>query len=124
MTRFLIAWGPAASWAAVLFLLSELPPDAGGGPFPINDKVLHLAAYLVLGGALAWGGWRAGRPKAWLLWLLGLSYGVLDEWHQAFVPGRDPSFGDVIADGVGVMVGVLLFRLVLRSPRTGPHDRT
>jgi len=119
LTRSLMAWGPAVIWAAVLFLLSEMPPDSGGGEFPINDKVLHLGMYAVLGGALAWAGWRKGKTAALGLILLGTAYGALDEWHQSFVPGRDPSGWDFVADGVGVVVGFFLLRTVLKAREPG-----
>ncbi|HHU37556.1 MAG TPA: VanZ family protein [Treponema sp.] len=44
--------------------------------------------------------------KALLLcFVLASLYGVLDEFHQSFVPGRDSSFGDIIADTLGAAVG-------------------
>lgn len=124
MTRFLMAWGPAALWAAVLFLLSELPPDVGGGGFPINDKVIHVGLYAVLGGTLAWAGFRTGRGGMFVFTLLGVSYGALDEWHQSFVPGRDPSVGDLVADAVGIFAGFLLLRFVLKARAPGSAGET
>ncbi len=121
MIQSLIAWGPAAIWAAVLFLFSELPPDVGTGGFEVNDKLVHLGLYSVLGAALAWGAWRTRRGIVGLL-LLGFSYGAVDEWHQGFVPGRDPSMGDLLADGAGVIVGFLFVRWLLKSRTRGFGD--
>lgn len=121
MKEALIAWGPAAVWAVVLFLLSEIEPSgielAAG-----LDKLAHLALYAVLGVALAWGGSRSSRVPAWLPPAAGVLYGTLDEWHQSFVPGRDPSGWDVVADAGGIAAGYLLFvgfrRGVRSSSRT------
>jgi VanZ family protein len=44
-----------------------------------------------------------------VLLLIGVGYGALDEWHQSFVPGRELSAGDWVADSTGVMLGLLLF---------------
>jgi VanZ family protein len=73
---------------------------------PYGDKVGHLGLYGVLGGTLAWGRDASGSrvPHA-ILVLVGVLYGVSDEWHQSFVPGRDPSFGDLAADTLGTLVG-------------------
>jgi hypothetical protein len=30
-----------------------------------------------------------------------LAYAVIDEWHQSFSPGRNPSAYDVLTDAVG-----------------------
>jgi VanZ family protein len=98
-------------------LLSELPSDLLGGTIEVNDKVAHLGLYLVLGGTLAWAGWK-GRGRAvspWILLLLGVAYGALDEVHQRFVPGRDSSLGDLLADSAGVLLGFLAVRAILRA---------
>jgi hypothetical protein len=112
MSRVL-GWGPAALWAAVLFLLSELQGGDDGllGVLPAGaDKLVHLGLYLILGLLLAWGKTRTGfAGPAILLLIMGAGYGALDEWHQSFVPGRDVSAGDWLADTAGVALGLLLF---------------
>ena len=37
--------------------------------------------------------------------LLAVGYGVTDEWHQSFVPGRTPELRDLLADAVGSTFG-------------------
>ena len=105
----LFGWGSAALWAAVLFLLSELPGTGVSLPDD-TDKLVHGGLYLILGLSLAWGkaSTGSGVPVVVLL-LMGVGYGALDEWHQSFVPGRDVSVGDWVADSIGVMLGLLLF---------------
>jgi len=80
--------------------------DTGPSSFPVNDKVVHFGLYFVLGSTLAWGrarsGWVLGHT---MLIALGVLYGVTDEWHQSFVPGRDASIADWIADCIGVVAG-------------------
>jgi len=102
-------------------LLSELPADVGGVGFAIPDKIVHLGLYLVLGGTLAWAKGKTPSAPVPLLLFLGMAYGALDEWHQAFVPGRDPSLGDFVADCAGVALGFILLRsrLKLRPSDTG-----
>jgi VanZ family protein len=39
----------------------------------------------------------------------GALFAALDEWHQLHVPWRYASVFDVIADAVGVILGVLIF---------------
>lgn len=114
MTQVLLAWGPAATWAAVLFLLSEARLNAGPSWLNINDKVVHLGLYLVLGATLAWAQRHERRGSFLLFLFLGMVYGVLDEWHQSFVPGRVPSWGDWVADAAGVVLGFFLLRFYLR----------
>ena len=40
---------------------------------------------------------------------LGVLYGASDEWHQSFVPSRDPNPKDLAADAVGVAFGIALW---------------
>ncbi len=113
MIRWVAAWGPAAAWAAFLFLLSSrstLPVDLDSG----LDKVAHFSAYLVLGFLLARGANSIGVSTLVAI-VVGWGYGALDEFHQASVPGRLPSVGDWVADALGTAVGVGLFLLILRA---------
>jgi VanZ family protein len=42
--------------------------------------------------------------------LLGGFYAVLDEIHQAFVPGRTADVYDALADVIGVLIVVNIYR--------------
>lgn len=112
------AWGPAATWAAVLFLLSELHGGSNLVWFALHDKLVHLALYGVMGITLAWGQRRSplpgGRARHVLALLAGFAYGAADEWHQSFVPGRTPALDDFLADVVGVTAGYVVLFLIHR----------
>jgi VanZ family protein len=45
----------------------------------------------------------------------GVAYAVTDEVHQHFVEGRHASALDVALDGVGVAVGILIFRRLVQT---------
>lgn len=83
-----------------------------------QDKFLHFGAYFVM----AVFSWRALRHSGInklnlaLLSLLFCSlYGVSDEWHQSFVPGRTASTLDWLADSLGAASATLiLFRFRLK----------
>lgn len=86
-----------------MFLVSgapqAVPPLPAGG-----DKVLHAAAYAVLGLTWCWALASPARPvwrTALLAFAVALSWGLSDEYHQSHVPGRVASWGDVAADAVG-----------------------
>lgn len=102
-------WAPVGACMALIFWLSSMssPPSPG----PINDKVLHFAAYGGLatlclratsGGRLAGLTWRA----ALLAWFIATGYGVTDEFHQRFVPYRTADVADLVADALGAAVAV------------------
>jgi VanZ family protein len=107
VTNVLRAWGPAAAWAAVLFLSSAQSDIAATGWLSrVPDEALHVVAYAVLGATLAharfWGG--TAVPHIAMI-ALGALFGVSDEFHQSFVPGRVPAVGDWLADVVGLTAG-------------------
>lgn len=73
----------------------------------ILRKMAHFTIYMLLGISLA--GIVIDMRKGRLILivvLLGATVAMLDEWHQSFVPGRGPGWGDVLLDTMGVLVGV------------------
>jgi len=104
-------WLPVAAHMLVIFLLSSsssLPAPPGR----LSDKQAHAIAYAVLAGlicrALA-GGRRAGLTagRALAAALLAVAYGMTDEWHQSFVPGRQSEVADLYADALGAALGAV-----------------
>lgn len=109
-------WLPPLAWAALLFALSHRPADGLPTLFAGADKLVHLALYAPLGWWLA----RA-LGVGWLAVVVAAAYGVSDEWHQSWVPGRTPSAADVAADAVGAALGA--WAAMRRSPVAGREPR-
>jgi len=113
-------------WAGVLFYLSSQPSIDTPDLFTGQDKLFHLIAYGLLG-FLAMGamrlpatGYRQGQ--AWTVAVLVALYGVSDEIHQHFVPGRTVEVYDVLADALGGLLGAwLMFLLIQRYTRVIRH---
>jgi VanZ family protein len=89
---------------AGIFYLSSRPGNEVGLPAPW-DKLAHFLAYALLGFLLARG--LDGRRAAFGIASL---YGLLDEFHQSFTPGREVSLGDFLADALGAALGAFLAR--------------
>ena len=109
--RRVVVWGPTAFWVAVLFFLSEWE-SPGVELIPLHDSAMHFSLYSVLGLTLAWARLRGTHYHHAVFIVLGIALGVMDEFHQGFVPGRDPALGDVIADAGGVILGYALFVII------------
>jgi VanZ family protein len=108
-------------WCAALWKLSSEPDpeDFVGVRIPLNDKVEHGLAYAA-GGALAvaaFGGARRVPPWAAAILFCG-TWGISDEIHQGFVPGRESSAADVAADLAGASAGALALAAWLRRSQT------
>jgi VanZ family protein len=114
VTRALSLWGPVGVWMVSLFVASAQSDVGIAGRIP--DWVTHGTAYCILGllvSRATSGGFR--RPlvqgEALLIVVLCTLYGVSDEFHQSFVPGRDATFWDVVKDFGGSTLGVLLWKV-------------
>ena len=46
--------------------------------------------------------------------LIGMCYGVSDEWHQSFIPGRVASIWDVLFDAAGIAAAVFTYRITMK----------
>lgn len=108
---------PAIFMAAIIFTLSsisKLPHIVSA--FQWEDKFAHAFVFGLLSYLIARALFFQYRFPAWqknYLWLailLTILYGVSDEIHQYFVPGRSSEFYDIVADATGACFGVLAFR--------------
>ena len=117
MRERLLRWAPALAWASAIFWLSS-QEQLVEMPWALSwDKLHHSFAYAVGGAAFA----HALRGRLpWLAVALGVLYGASDELHQWFVPGRHADVRDWVADAVGAVAGVFLYRSFLswRARRT------
>jgi VanZ family protein len=120
---------PAPLIAAFIWVLSSqssLPHPKGVFGF---DKIAHFIAYAVL--TVAAGLWISSvtwrrRPRLWFLLVAAIAaaYGIIDEVHQFFVPGRNCNLWDWIADVVGSIAGAALIRAFCnRLPKAGSTGR-
>jgi VanZ family protein len=116
-------WLPVALDAALIFYLSSIP-RLPSPPGPFSDKHFHFASFAVfstlLVRALAGERTRAVTGRVALLaFALATLYGVTDEFHQSFVPGRTSSVADLVADALGAAAaaGVLLAWAIIRRRR-------
>lgn len=78
-----------------------------------NDKVKHVLAFATLAGGLSlfWG------FRWWCVAAGLLLYGIGIEVAQSFIPGRFASVWDVVADCVGIALGLLVAAAVKISMR-------
>jgi VanZ family protein len=134
MRRFLKNWLPVLVWVGVIFLgstdlmsaqhtsrfivpfLRWLKPDISAETLAsihfILRKCAHVAEYAVLGLLLlraATVNYKRSIPIRYLSVLgLCLLVAATDEFHQTFVASRGASATDVMIDGVGSIVGLLI----------------
>lgn len=123
-------------YAVFIFFLSSTKRLQGSGGFGgpggfIFDKFDHLLEYTILGMLLYlcfhltpldyhWIPIEFGTPHQKIslsTFLLGTFYGLTDELHQMFVPGRSANPLDAAADTVGIILAILLMPYFLKCYR-------
>jgi VanZ family protein len=104
---------------AVIFLLSS--QEAFPAPRGVSAELLAILAHFLIFGflsvlvLLAVNGVGPISSRAVVIAVaLTTLYGISDEIHQSFVPGRNPSFLDVIVDFVGAVTWTLSAYLISR----------
>jgi len=128
MKKFAWRYGAVIAWAALLFILSSFSDLT----FPVqvfswDDKIQHALAYMPLGWllmhALVWK--NTARPRdLGLALIIGSLYGVSDEIHQHFVPGRYMDWTDAAADAMGIILGSGIFYLWRLPRETRPDENS
>jgi VanZ family protein len=111
-------FGLSAVWFGITWWLSSAPRDF---PEPLefwsSDKILHFGWYFGGSGLFSAGLFllRPELPAARRI-LIALAVialcGIIDEFHQATVPGRDATFADFLADTLGALAGALVFNRI------------
>ena len=88
---------------------------------PSAQNALHVPAYAALAWSWCWalGAWLpVPVARAIAACSIASAYGVFDEWHQSFVPGRYASLTDVILNVAGAVLGIWLAAWIGSRTRT------
>lgn len=98
----------------------------GAQPVAVNlmpspwDKLAHGVIFALLAWAIGVASGLADWQRLILAFFGSLLVGVLDEWHQVYLPGREAEWPDLIADVVGSAIGTAL--LGIKSIRRNQHN--
>ena len=108
-----LRWLPAIAMMGIIFILSSLPssriPDYGNldtlikkGGHALGYGLLGLSYFYALPKRLS----KFYRVLTALL--MAVLFALSDEYHQSFVQGRNSSLSDVIIDGFGATLALVL----------------
>ena len=97
-------------YCSFIFWLSSKPSLPTPFLFIHQDKIFHMVAYFFMG-ILAWLLFSQCFAKQSIVIIVSISYcslyGISDEWHQSFVPGRDADSMDWLADTLGASISLI-----------------
>jgi VanZ family protein len=123
---------PAVRWLAVIFWAGLIFAFSSQShlPYPHRFSVAsvstvgHAFVYFTLSALLYWAFRGHGAEPvvaAILAATCAFVYGLSDEWHQSFVPGRDSSLADAGVDLIAASVAALVVVVIARVRRSaGP----
>lgn len=98
------------AYCAMIFILSSMPyPREFSTGIENEDKVAHCILYGGLAFLVSMGLRKRGRPVSRGIQfvvpiLFAFLYGVSDEFHQYFVPGRSCDPKDALSDATGALI--------------------
>jgi VanZ family protein len=104
---------------AILLVLGIIVSLFAGGAQPVAvnlipppwDKLAHGVIFALLAWAIGVASGLSGWDRQILAFFGSLLVGILDEWHQVYLPGREAGWPDLAADVLGSIVGTALLVL-------------
>lgn len=103
---------PALLWMGLIFYLSSRQTTGIGGNSYwtrfIILKSFHIIEYAILY-VLLFLGFNQAFPSV----ITAYIFGVSDEIHQSFIPGRTAKFSDTLFDLLGIIVGFLVVKFLI-----------
>jgi VanZ family protein len=103
---------PAIAWMSFIFAMSsqhQFPKTFG-----VSIEFMSIVAHMLLYGTLAllllyafWDGRQISRSMMLAAVVGAVLYGVTDEFHQSFVPGRNASVFDLVVNACGATIAVI-----------------
>lgn len=105
---------PAFAWALFIFTVSSIPQVKLPNLVAYSDKVVHAGVFFIL----CWlfhvafrfqGKIFFHKHSLVIAFLLTSFFGITDEYHQLFTPGRSTDLFDWVSDTTGALIYVLIY---------------
>jgi VanZ family protein len=110
----IIYWFFTIGYMGLIFYSSSI----AGNELPLLphgfDKIIHISIYAILA-FLSYISFRKSGLNKYVLLLsffFATLYGITNEFYQFYVPGRDASIGDIVANSCGALLGSYLASVI------------
>lgn len=114
MLKKILKWIPALFIMGVSWYLSSKSLIGYMPKFINADKLVHLVCFAGLAFWVSFALNIKTYKSFWIPTIIVSTYGIIDEIHQHFTPGRYVSFFDWTCDTIGAILGSLIFVLVYK----------
>jgi len=113
-TRIILRWLLVLVYCLAVFYFSSSRPTRMLFNLNQYDKIVHFVAFLFLGilayRAIKIPDFEISKTNAVLLtFIFSVIFGVLIEVNQFFIPYRSAELGDIVADMLGNITGILCY---------------
>ena len=115
-----LVYVPLIVYWIMLFIATTIPVSSLPS-VDVSDKLKHFGAFLGLSVLLSLTLIYQNKillfKKYFMIaaFVISSLYGLLDEIHQSFVPGRNSEFLDWFADSVGAAIGVVIISYMIKK---------
>lgn len=105
---------PLIAWCIFIYTVSSIPQTKIPNFVNYTDKIVHACVFFVL----CWlahvafyfqPSIRLRRRSLLLALLFVILFGISDEFHQMFTPGRTSEIWDLVADTIGGLLYISLY---------------
>ena len=110
LTKLAKFWIPPILWALIIFSFSSFTVGHATEIY-WKDFVVKKTAHIFEYGIFATLLYRAiinsgvkSKKAMWYAVIFACLYGISDEFHQSFTPGREPTLRDVLIDTLGASI--------------------
>jgi len=119
--RKIFFWILLIIYSIVIFIFSSRPEVGVEQYFYGQDKVIHFVIYgihtflclLTLCDRIL----SLKSIQYFLALILSVSYGIFNEIYQYFIPEREFSFGDILANSIGIITFLILIYVFQHKKR-------
>jgi len=98
-----------------IFYVSSLEFEQPVGGIGLKSILYHLSVFFIFTFFLLLASLKNKiNSKIFLVMIISIIYGFLDELHQFFVPGRNSEFFDILLDSIGIIFAITSYIIVLK----------
>jgi VanZ family protein len=122
--RLIKSWLPAVVWAFCIFYVSSFPTLKTSQVYWqefVVKKTAHMIEYAIFSLLIFRGFYTSGVPRTRCFFytvLFCVCFALTDEFHQSFVPTREPRLRDVGFDTIGATAAsYILWTILPRVPK-------